>query len=154
MCEFDEVNYNDTMESDKITGSEGEPMDEFEEDNEANGNYNVELLRQQGYDEAYAEDVGISNQEDVSFDLGNASDDELYNKYERVRALDIALGEQYVKYDEQIGQISSDKPYYSEKEWNNYMNEKIKAQDEVSARRYQIQSAMRAIEKEIDRRKG
>lgn len=90
-------------------------------------------------------------QERIAFE--NISDDELREKYEGIRAHDAALGDQYTKYDEQIAELSRDKSYYSESEWNNYIDEKIKAQDDVSSRRYQIQSEMRAMESEIDRRK-
>ena len=108
-------------------------------------------MEQQGYDEAYTEDTEQTDKEEPNFE--KMSDDELSEQYEGVKAHDAALGDQYIKYAEQIGQLSSDKPYYSEKEWNSYMDEKIKAQDNVSTRRYQIQSEMRTIEKELDRRK-
>ena len=90
-------------------------------------------------------------QERIEFE--NMSDEELREKYEGIRAHDAALGDQYTKYDEQIAELSRDKSYYSENEWNNYIDEKIKAQDDVSSRRYQIQSEMRAMESEMDRRK-
>ena len=81
------------------------------------------------------------------------SDEEIIEEYESTRAHDTALGDQYIKYDEQIGQISRDQAYFPEEEWNSYMNEKIEAQNDVSTRRYQIQSEMRAIEAEMDRRR-
>lgn len=126
--------------------------DMLEEDSESTDDSNEVLLEQQGYDEAYAEDTEQAEKEEAKYE--NLSDEELREKYEGVRAHDAALGDQYVKYDEQIGQISRDKAYYSSKEWNVYMDEKIKAQNVVSTRRYQIQSEMRALEKELNKRKS
>lgn len=128
-----------------------EATDELEEDSESTKDCNEEFLEQHGYNEDYAEDTRqTDNGEQI---LEKLSDDELRDKYEGVKAHDVALGEQYKKYDEQIGQLSNDKPYYSEKEWNSYIDEKIKAQADVSTRHYQVQSEMRAIEKELGRRK-
>ena len=166
MGEFDDNTYDiesNTEFDNKLEGAtlpddfnaqftdELEATDELEEDSESTEDGNEELLEQQGYNEAYAEDTEQTDKEEPNFE--KMSDDELRELYEGVKAHDAALGDQYVKYAEQIGQLSSDKPYYSEKEWNSYMDEKIKAQDDVSTRRYQIQSEMRAIEKELDRRK-
>lgn len=166
MGEFDDNTYDiesNTEFDNKLEGAtlpddfnaqftdELEVTDELEEDCESTEDGNEELLEQQGYNEAYAEDTEQTDKEEPNFE--KMSDDELRELYEGIKAHDAALGDQYVKYDEQIGQISSDKPYYSEKEWNSYMDEKIKAQDDVTTRRYQIQSEMRAIEKELGRRK-
>lgn len=125
--------------------------DELEEDCESTNDGNEGFLEQQGYDETYTEDTEQTDKEEQNFE--KMSDVDLRERYEGVRVHDAALGDQYVKYAEQIGQLSRDKPYYSEKEWNSYMDEKIKAQDDVSTRRYQIQSEMCAIEREFDRRK-
>lgn len=163
MGEFDE-NPNDNVDYKDYLGDnpsedlntqikeELESMDVIEEDSDSSLNDmgNDELLEQQGFDESYAEDTEQTDKEEPYFE--RMSDDELREQYGSVRSHDAALGDQYVKYDEQIGQLSSDKPYYSEKEWNSYMDEKIKAQNDVSARRLQIQSEMRAIEKELDKR--
>ena len=166
MGEFDDntKDIDSTNESDnKLEGTtipddfnaqftdELEATDELEEDSESTKECKEGLLEQQGYDEAYAEDTEHTDNEEPIFE--ELSDDELREKYEGVKAHDAALGDQYIKYNEQVGQLSSDRPYYPEKEWNSYMDEKIKAQDDVSTRRYQIQSEMRAIEKELDRRK-
>ena len=168
MDEFDEKDSNDTSTmSDEIKDYQGdnpsedlnaqirdelESTDELDEDSEtAEHNKAEDLLDQQGYDDSYAEDVEKTDIYGNS--LQDISDEELKRKYEDVRIHHTALGREYAKYGEQIGQISRDKPYYSDKEWNDYMDEKIKAQDEVSTRRRQIESEMLAIEKELDRRK-
>ena len=166
MGEFDDNTYDiesNTEFDNKLEGAtlpddfnaqftdELEATDELEEDSESTEDGNEGLLEQQGYDEAYAEDTEQTDKEEPN--LEKMPDNELREKYEDVKAHDVALGEQYVKYSEQIGQLSRDKPYYPKKQWNSYMDEKIKAQDDVSTRRYQIQSEMRAIEKELNRRK-
>ena len=84
----------------------------------------------------------------------NMTDEELDKEYEGLRQQDAALGDQYVRYDTQISQLSKDRNYYSNQdEWNNYIDEKISAQNDVSAHRYEIQGQMRAMEREIDNRK-
>ena len=94
----------------------------------------------------------IAEQNETNFE--NLSYEELVEKYKGNCAHDVALGDQYALYDKQIAEISCDKAYYSsEKEWNSYIDEKISAQNDVSARRNQIQSEMRKLEIEMDRRK-
>lgn len=111
-----------------------------------------EQVLEGGFQESQTADIEISEQYETN--LENLSLDELEKKYNDVYTHNIALGDQYTKYDKQIAEISSDKAYYSsEKEWNSYIDEKISAQNDVSARRNQIQSEMRKLEIEIDKRK-
>lgn len=92
--------------------------------------------------------------DEIAEQFENLSYEELVEKYKGNCAHDVALGDQYALYDKQIAEISCDKAYYSsEKEWNSYIDEKISAQNDVSARRNQIQSEMRKLEIEMDRRK-
>ena len=166
MGEFDECpkDFEPTYESDnKLEGNtipddfneqfkeELEATDKLKEDSESTEDGNEGILEQQGYDEAYAEDTEQTDNEEPIFE--KLSDDELREQYESVKAHDAALGDQYVKYAKQIGQLNNDRPYYTEKEWNGYIDEKINAQNDVSYRRCQIQSEMRAMENEISKRR-
>lgn len=111
-----------------------------------------EQVLEGGFQESQTADIEISEQNETN--LENLSLDELEKKYNDVYTHNIALGDQYTKYDKQIAEISSDKAYYSsEKEWNSYIDEKESAQNDVSARRNQIQSEMRKLEIEMDKRK-
>ena len=121
----------------------GEKSEEIEEQ------ISYEIAEEQATEmEAYE----IAEQNETNFE--NLSYEELVEKYKGNCAHDVALGDQYILYDKQIAEISCNKAYYSsEKEWNSYIDEKINAQNDVSARRNQIQSEMRKLEIEMDRRK-
>ena len=111
-----------------------------------------EQVLERGSQESQTADIEIAEQNETNFE--NLSYEELVEKYEGNCAHDIALGDQYSLYGKQISEISRDKAYYSsEKEWNSYIDEKINAQNDVSVRRSQIQSEMRRLEIEMDRRK-
>lgn len=111
-----------------------------------------EQVLEGGFQESQTADIEIAEQNETNFE--NLSYEELVEKYKGNCAHDIALGDQYSLYDKQISEISRDKAYYSsEKEWNSYIDEKINAQNDVSVRRSQIQSEMRRLEIEMDRRK-
>lgn len=88
-----------------------------------------------------------------NYDYENLSDEELKAKYEEDTLQSEALKDAYSMYDEQIGQLSSEKSYYEdEDEWNSYMDEKIKAQNDVVTRQYEIKGEVNEIEREMDRR--
>lgn len=127
----------------------GEKSEEIKEQE----SYDItEHALEEGTQESQTADVEITEQNETL--LENMSYDELKNKYNDVCTHNTALGDQYVKYDQQIAEISRNKTYYSsEKEWNCYIDEKNSAQNDVSARRNQIQSEMRKLEKEMDKRK-
>lgn len=123
-----------------------------EEIKEQESYYIEEQVLEGGFQELQTADMEIVEQNETN--LENLSLDELEKKYNDVYTHNIALGDQYTKYDKQIAEISSDKAYYSsEKEWNSYIDEKESAQNDVSARRNQIQSEMRKLEIEMDKRK-
>jgi len=89
-----------------------------------------------------------------NYDYENLSDEELKAKYEEDTLQSEALKDAYSMCDEQIGQLSSEKSYYEdEDEWNSYMDEKIKAQNDVVTRQYEIKDEVNEIEREMDRRK-
>lgn len=151
MSEFSEANNDDTSkESSEIKDAQG--------DNSGADSKEEELieLEEQTFDKYEGNcKTDVENVEEITeTDYDNMPEDELKKLYEDKRVHDWALGKEFVKYDKQISQISSDKAYYSEKEFNSYINEKIDAQDQVSKRRYQIQSEMRTIEKIIDNRRN
>lgn len=86
-------------------------------------------------------------------DYANMSDEELRAKYEEDTLQSEALKDAYSTYDEQIGQLSSEKSYYEdEDEWNGYMDEKINAQNDVVTRQYEIKDEVNEIEREMNRR--
>ena len=131
--------------------AEAQRQAEMEAEQEAEAQRQAEMEAEQ---EAEAQRQAEMKAEQNETNLENLSYDELVEKYNDTRTHDTALGDQYVKYDQQIAEISRDKAYYSsEKEWNSYIDEKISAQNDVSARRNQIQSEMRELEREMDRRK-
>ena len=127
----------------------GEKSEEIEEQE----SYDIEVQILEGeFQESQTADIEIAEQDETN--LENLSLDELEKKYNDVYTHNIALGNQYAKYEAQIAEISRDKAYYSsEKEWDSYIDEKISAQNDVSARHSQIQSEMRKLEIEMDRRK-
>lgn len=111
-----------------------------------------EQVLEGGFQESQTADIEIAEQDETN--LENLPLDELEKKYNDVYTHNIALGDQYAKYEEQIAEISRNKAYYSsEKEWNSYIDEKINAQNDVSDRRNQILSEMRRLETEMDKRK-
>lgn len=163
MKEFDETDYNVTdslydnpsENTDKLIEESLDNIDEKYKTGEA---IYKELFEQQEYDHngiAFPKDT--NNPEDILeqnyINYEEKSYEELVEEYSNVCSHDAVLGEQYVKYDKQIAEIYRDKYYYSsEKEWNDYIDEKILAQNEVSTRRNQIQSEMRKLETEMDKK--
>lgn len=62
--------------------------------------------------------------------------------YEDYTNNETALKFQYEKYGRQIDQLSRDRAYFSENEWNSYMDDKIQAQNDVVKRLYDVRTDM------------